>query len=181
MDCICKNVSDSAKAKLQAMQQDMIAMHQDMVDTAKRILRSAADPVSAVLRFLQERPEGTSMAGYTMNYVLLEAFEDESKIPGLVKILAGHVREVSRHSNIIELVNSHPAVEKWDQYLIKLKEQVKFEIRRERDLFVMDRIVGLTAVEHGIELPVELIKVEPPDLIVTVRLGPLHPKRILSI
>jgi hypothetical protein len=175
MDCICKNVPDSA------LKDKLLAMHQDLVDAAKRILRSAADPVSAVLRFLQERPEGTSMAGYTMNYVLLEAFEDESKIPGLVKILAGHVLEISRHANVIEMVNSHPAAEKWDQYLIKLKEKVKFEIRRERDLFIMDRIVGLTAVEHGIELPVELIKVEPPDLIVTVKLGPLHPKRILSI
>jgi hypothetical protein len=175
MDCICKNKPDTAfKAKLHAM-------HHELVDGAKRILRTAADPVSGVLRFLQERPEGTSLAGYAMSYILLEAFEDEANIPGLVKILAGHVREISRHANIIDIVNSHAAVEKWDHYMIKLKEQIKFEIRRDREFFLMDNIVGLTAVEHGIELPVELIKIQPPNLIVTFKLGPLRPKRVLSI
>jgi hypothetical protein len=175
MDCICKNKPDTAfKAKL-------LTMHHDLVDGAKRILRSAADPVSGVLRFLQERPEGTSLAGYAMNYVLLEAFEDEANIPGLVRILAGHVREIKRQANIIDIVNSHAAVEKWDHYMIKLKEQIKFEIRRDHEFFLMDKIVGLTAVEHGVELPVELIKIQPPNLIVTFKLGPLHPKRVLSI
>jgi hypothetical protein len=175
MDCICENKPDTAfKAKLHAM-------HHDLVDGAKRVLRSAADPVSGVLSFLQERPEGTSLAGHAMNYVLLEAFEDESKIPGLVRILAGHVKEISRHANIIDIVNSHAAVEKWDHYLIKLKEQIKFEIRHDRGAMLMDNIVGLTAVEHGVELPVELIKIQPPNLIVTLKLGPLHPKRVLSI
>jgi hypothetical protein len=175
MDCICKSKPDSAfRTKLHEM-------HSELADRAKRIVRSAADPVSAVLRFLQERPEGTSLAGYAMSYVLLEAFEDEAKIPGLVRLLAAHVREINRQANIIDIVNSHAAVEKWDHYLVKLKEQIKFEIRRERDVFMMDKIVGLTAVEHGIEAPVELIKIQPPNIIVTLRFGLLRPQRVLSI
>jgi hypothetical protein len=116
-----------------------------------------------------------------MDFVLRETFEDETSIPSLIKILAGHVREINRRANVIDILNEHAVVEKWGSYLIKQKERIKFEITRERNLFVLNNINGLYAVEHGMELPVETIRVEPPVLIVTVKLGVLRPQRIVSI
>lgn len=175
MDCICVNKPDSAlKLKLKDM-------HQDMVQRSQRILRSATDPVSAVLHFLQERPEGASLTGYVMDHVLHETFEDRANIPELVKILAGHVREITRQADVIDVINEHAAIEKWGNYLIKQKERIKFEVLKERDIFVMNNIIGLTAVEHGIELPIEKISVQPPHLVVTLKLGVLRPQRTVEI
>ncbi len=175
MECICGNKPDSVlKLKLRSL-------HHDMVERSQRILRSATDPVSAVLHVLQQRPEGTSLTGDVMDFALQETFEDEAKIPGLVKILAGHVHEITRQANVIDIIKEHATMEKWGNYLIKQKERIKFELLKERDLFVMNNIIGLTAVEHGIELPVEKISVQPPNLVVTVKLGMLRAKRTLEI
>jgi len=174
MDCICEDKPDNAvKAKLHSV-------HHELVDRARRILRSATDPVSAVVRFLHERPENVSVSGHVLHYVLRETFQ-EKEIPTLVRILSAHVRDVIRTSNVIEIINTHPAVEQWGDYLLKQKDRIKFEIARERERFLIKNIVGITAVEHGIELPIEKILIQPPKLVVTVRIGPLTPQRILDI
>jgi hypothetical protein len=46
---------------------------------------------------------------------------------------------------------------------------------------VLKNIQGLIGVEHGVEVPLEKILVQPPKLIVTVRLGILHPQRVVDI
>ena len=116
-----------------------------------------------------------------MDYVLKETFGEEEKIPGLVRILAAHAKEVIRHANVINIINEHPAAERWGQYLIKQKERIKFEIARERELLVLKNIVGLIAVEQDLELPVDKISIEPPKLIVTVKMGILRPQRVLDL
>jgi hypothetical protein len=62
-----------------------------------------------------------------------------------------------------------------------LKERIKFEVGKEKDLVVLDKISGLTAVENGIELPVEKISIKPPQLIITVKLGILRAQRMVDI
>lgn len=153
----------------------------ELIEYAKRILRTASDPISAVIRFLHERPEHVSLPGYVVERVLLEAFESREHIPGLVRILAGHVREISRNRNVIGIIKDHAAVEKWGNYLIKQSDLVKFEVGRERDKLVLKNIGGLVAVEHGIEIPLDKILVNPPKLEVTLRFGLLRPQRIIDI
>jgi hypothetical protein len=177
MNCICCRKEKFNRKLLTKLQR----LESDLFDKAKKMLRTAGDPVSAVIRFLHERPEESSLRGLVMHYVLREAFGDEEKIPDLVRILAGHVREIIRHANVIDIVNEHPAVERWGQYMIKQKERIKFEIARERDLLVLTNIVGLTAIEKGMELPLEKISVQPPNLIVTVKMGILRPQRVFNI
>jgi len=177
MTCLCHRkvkVNRRLIAKLHNLEQEL-------VDAAKKMLRTASDPISAVVRFLHERPEGSSLKGLVMYYVLHETFEEEEKIPSLLRILAGHVREVIRHANVIDIINEHPAVERWGKYLIKQKERIKFEIARERELLVLRDVVGLFAVEHGLELPLEKISIQPPKLVVTARLGLLRPQLVLDI
>jgi hypothetical protein len=156
-------------------------LESELVDIAKRILRTASDPISAVIKFLHERPENQSLPGYVVDRVLLEAFESPERIPGLVRILAGQVREISRHRNVIDILKDHPAAEKWGNYLIKQANNIKFEVGKERDKLVLKNIGGLTAVEHGIEIPLDKIIVNPPKLEVTLRLGLLRPQRIIDI
>lgn len=156
-------------------------MEADLVEVARRILRSAGDPFSGVMQFLHERPENTVLNGELMKKVLHESFGDPDKIPGLVKILAAHVREIIRHSNVINVVNERPAVERWGNYLIKQKERIAFEVSQDNNYLVLKNIVGLIAVEHGIELPLEKILVKPPNLIVTVKLGILRPQKVVEI
>jgi hypothetical protein len=153
----------------------------ELVATAQRLLRTAGDPLSAVIRFLHERPENQSLPGYVVNKVLLEAFEDQEKIPALVRILAAHVSEIGRHNNVIDIVNGHPATERWGHLLIKQTGRIKFEVAFERGKLVLNNISGLIGVEHGVELPLERIMVQPPKLIVTAKLGLLRPQRILDI
>ena len=108
-------------------------------------------------------------------------FGDADKIPGLVSVLAGHVKEVVRHANVISIVNEHAAVERWGQYIIKQKERIRFELDREKGKLVLRNIAGLAAVENGIEVALEKILVNPPKLEVTLKLGPLRPQRIIDI
>lgn len=161
--------------------QKLAAMENDLVDVAKRVLRTASDPFSAVMHFLHERPEGTSLPGYVVKRVLLETFGSSEQIPGLIAVLAGHVKEVVRHSNVISIINEHAAVERWGKYIIKQKDRIKFELGRERDKLVLKNIAGLVAVEGGIEAALEKILVNPPKLEVTLRLGLLRPQRIVDI
>lgn len=153
----------------------------ELIDVAKKILRTASDPISAVIRFLHERPENQTLPGYVVEKVLLETFESYDRIPGLVKILAGQVREIVRHRNVIELLKEHPAAERWGNYLIKQADLIKFEVAKERDKVVLKNIGGLVAVEHGIEIPLDKILVNPPKLEVTLRFGLLRPQRIIDI
>lgn len=153
----------------------------DLADTARRVLRTAGDPFSAVIKFLHDRPEDSSLAGISVKRVLLDAFGAPEQIPGLVRVLSAHVREVVRHRNIIDVRNEHLAREFWSGYLIKLKEHVKFEVAREHDKLVLKNIAGIVAVEHGVELPLERILVNPPKLEITVKLGILRPVRSVDI
>lgn len=184
MDCICcqkEKLNQKLITKFHTIETDLVDKASELVDKAKKHLRTASDPISAVIRFLHERPEDASLRGLVMAYVLRETFGEEEKIPGLVRILASHVREIIRHSNVIDIINEHPAVERWGKYLIKQKERIKFEIARERERLVLKNIVGLTAVEEGMELPLEKISVQPPHLVVTVKLGILRPNRVFDI
>jgi hypothetical protein len=177
MSCICsrrERINKRIVSKLHNLEHDL-------VDTAKKVLRTAGDPFSGVIRFLHEHPEEASLKGLVMQHVLRETFGDEDKIPQLVRIFSSHVREIIRHANVIDIINEHPAVERWGNYLIKQKERIKFEIARERDLLVLKNIAGLVAIEQGLELPLEKIAVQPPKLVVTVQLGILRPQRVLDI
>lgn len=176
MDCACFT-DESSNGPLQKL----LDMEQELVDVARKVLKSAGDPISGVIRFLHERPENTSLPGQLVNRVLLGAFGDREQIPALVKLLSAHVREIARSSNVISIVNEHPAVEKFGQYVIKQKEKIAFEVAKEKDKTLLKNIVGLVAVEHGMDLPLEKILVQPPNLIVTVKLGLFPAQRTLEI
>lgn len=153
----------------------------ELVDVAKRIMRTASDPITAVIRFLHERPENQSLPGYVIDRVLVETFESAERIPGLVRILACSVEQINRRSNVIDILKDKPASERWGSYLIKQHKNIKFEVAKERDKLVLKNIGGLFAVEHGIELPLEKIVINPPKLEVTLRIGLLRPQRIVDI
>ncbi len=177
MDCPCpgKDLLNRQRAKLE---NEII----ELIDVARKIVKTASDPVSAVARFLHERPENTSLPGYVIDRVLEEAFDCPEQIPTLVRILAGHVKEISRgRSNVIDILKEHPGIERWGNYIIKQAETIKFEVGRERDRLVLKNIGGLIAVEHGIEIPLDKILINPPKLEVTLRLGVLRPQRIIDI
>lgn len=171
MNCSCHN------QRLQKIESDI----SDIAENAIRLLRSASDPFTGVIKFLHERPEDVSLAGISVKQILLDAFGTREQIPGLVRLLSAHVREIVRHSNIIDVRNEHLAQESWSGYLIKLKEQVKFEVARERDKLVLKNINGLVCIEHGMEVPLEKILVNPPKLEITVKLGLLRPVRAVDI
>lgn len=173
MDCRC--------AGRELLKEQLQKIEGDVVDVAKKMVRTASDPISAVVRFLHERPEGQSLSGYVVDRVLLEAFETTEEIPGLIKVLAGHVREIKRTRNVIGILKEHPAAEKWGNYLIKQQERIMFEVGRERDRLVLKNIAGLFAVEHGVEIPLDKILINPPKLEVTLRLGILRPQRVVDI
>ena len=177
MDCHCEDAKDSKDHQLM---QKLVTMEQELVEVARRILKTASDPFSGVIKFLHERPENNSLPGKLVNNVLQQTFCNE-EIPGLIKIMAGHVREIYRHSNVIDIIKEHPTTEKWGNFMIKQKERIKFEVGLEKGRLVLNNIQGLIGVEHGIELPLEKITVSPPNLIVTVKMGMLHPQRTVSI
>jgi hypothetical protein len=154
----------------------------ELVAAAKRLLKTASDPFTAVINFLHERPENASMPGFLVNKVLEEAFGDRENIPSLVRILSTHVRELRRHKgNVIELINEHPAAERWGQFILKQRERINFEVAMEKGMLVLKNITGLVGVEHGVELPLDKILVQPPKLIVTVKLGILRPQKEVEI
>lgn len=177
MTCNCRKYQITEAVLLNKIQD----VEDELISRARQILRGASDPVSAVIKFLQERPEGSSLTGYVMDHILAEAFGEYENIPALVKILAGHVREVIRQSNVINVINEHPTVEKWGNYIIKQTDRIKFEINKERDFLVLENIAGIFAVEHGIPIPIEKITIKPPKLIVKLNLGIFRPSRVVDI
>ncbi|MBX9686310.1 MAG: hypothetical protein K2X27_06380, partial [Candidatus Obscuribacterales bacterium] len=109
------------------------------------------------------------------------SFGSYEQVPGLVKLLSAHLKEVVRSSNVIAIYNEHFSQADFCGYLLRLKEQIKFEVCREKDKLVLKNIAGLVAVEHGIELPLERILVNPPKLEITVKLGLLRPVKAVDI
>jgi hypothetical protein len=174
VDCQC-NREDNQQSLLKPA-----SMEQDLVEVARRMLKTASDPFSGVIKFLAERPEDNSLPGTLITGVLENTFGNE-EIPGLIKIMSGHVREIYRHANVIDIIKEHPTAEKWGNFIIKQKDRIKFEVGLEKGRLVLNNIQGLIGVEHGVELPLEKITVQPPNLIVTVKMGILHPQRTVSI
>jgi hypothetical protein len=161
--------------------QKILDIEQDLVDTAKRMVKTASDPLSAVIRFLHERPENSSLPSTVIHRVLVRTFGDMENVPGLVRILAAHVREIGRHANVIDIINEHPATERWGNFIIKKKERVKFEVVFDKGRLMLNNINGLIGVEHGVDFPLERILVIPPKLIITVKLGVLHPQKEVDL
>ena len=174
MSCKCNEAGNSQ------IVQKLKSLEQELVEVARKILRSASDPMTAVIRFLHERPEHSSLPGYVVNGVLEQTFGNE-EIPGLIRILSSHAREVVRHSNVIELIKEHPTTEKWQHFLIKQTERVRFEVGLDKGKLVLKNINGLIGIEHGIELPLEKILINPPNLIITVKMGILRPERVVAM
>lgn len=177
MSCNCSR-DESA---IGPIAQKLLGKEQELIDAAKKFLNKASDPFSGVINFLHDHPEDSSLPGLIVNRVLLGAFGESENIPGLIRVLASHVHEIARKSDVINIINEHPAVEKWGQYLIKQKEKIAFKVCHEKGKLLLNDIVGLVAVEHGVELPLEKILVSPPNLIVTVKLGLLRPQKVVEI
>lgn len=176
---ICNCCRD--ESSLGPIAQKLLDKEQELIDAASKFLSKASDPFSGVINFLHDRPEDSSLPGLIVNRVLLGAFGEADKIPGLIRVLASHVHEIARKSDVISIINEHAAVEKWGQYLIKQKEKIAFKVTHDKGKLLLNDIVGLVAVEHGVELPLEKILVSPPNLIVTVKLGLLRPQKVVEI
>jgi hypothetical protein len=177
LNCSCPS-NELVSKQLQKLENELL----EMAVNAKRLVKTASDPISAMIRFLHERPENVSLNGLSIKTVLVDAFGSYEQVPGLLRLLSAHVRDVVRHSNVIAIYNEHFSQGDWGGYLIKVKENIRFEVSRDRDkLLVLKNIAGLICVEHGIELPLETIRVNPPKLEVTVKLGLLRPTRVVDI
>jgi hypothetical protein len=174
LNCTCNEAGNSQ------IVQKLKTLEQELVEVARKVLKSASDPMTGVIRFLHERPENSSLPGHLINGVLEQTFGNE-EIPGLIRILAGHAREVVRHANVIELIKEHPTTEKWQDFIIKQTDRVRFEVGFDQGRLVLKNINGLIGIEHGIELPLEKILINPPNLIVTVKMGMLRPQRVVSM
>lgn len=163
------------------IRETLVSCENEMIEVARRVVKNASDPFSGVIKFLQERPEGSSMHGYLVNRVLIETFGSTDQVPGLIRAIASHVHEVIRQANVINIVNEHPTAERWGSFIIKQKERMRFEVASEKDGLVLKNIQGLFGMEHGVEAPLEKIVVKPPKLIVTLNLGLLHPQKVLDL
>ncbi|MDZ4834496.1 MAG: hypothetical protein SGJ27_12025 [Candidatus Melainabacteria bacterium] len=177
MTCDC-----CAREKLpEQLLQKLTEVEQDLTHTAQRIVKAASDPFSGVIRFLEDRPENTSLHGYFVDRALVDTFGGRDQIPGLIRAIASHVRHVIRHANVINIVNEHPTAERWGQYVIKQTENMRFEIAVEKGYLTLKNIKGLFGIEHGIELPLEQIIVKPPKLVVTANMGLFKPQKVFDI
>ena len=177
VNCSC-NERDSLNDRLVQKLQNM---ESELVSAAQRMVKGAGDPFSGVMRFLLERPDNTPLQGYLVDKALLGTFGSRDQIPGLIRAIGSHVREVIRSSNVIRIINEHPTTERWGDFIIKQKEDMMFELFEEKGCLVLKNITGLSGIERGIEVQLEKIKVEPPKLIVTARMGLLSPQRVLDI
>ncbi len=153
----------------------------DLINKAQKILKHASDPISGVIKFLHDRPDGVSMSGHIANHVLEESFGGSHKIPQLVKLLSSHMVEIIRNANSIIITKECMSTQKLGHFLVKQKDRVKFDIKQEKESITLSNISGLTGLEHGVELPIEKIQIQPPKLIVTAKLGLLRPQKILDI
>ncbi len=175
MTCDCqKDLNDQLIQKLQEMEQELFAV-------AQKIIKGASDPFSGVIKFLYERPDNSPLHGYLVDKALLETFGSRDRIPGLIRAIASHVKEVIRQSNVIRIINEHPTSERWGNFIIKQTENMKFEVTNENGYLVLKNIKGLIGIEHGVELPLEKIVVKPPKIVVTANMGLLHPQKVLDI
>lgn len=163
------------------IRETLVSCEKEMIEVARGVVKNASDPFSGVIKFLQQRPEGSSMHGYLVNRVLIETFGSTDQVPGLIRAIASHVHEVIRQANVINIVNEHPTAERWGSFIIKQKERMRFEVASEKDGIVLKNIQGLFGMEHGVEAPLEKIVVKPPKLIVTLNLGLLHPQKVLDL
>ncbi len=161
--------------------QKLSEVEQELTLKAQRIVKAASDPFSGVIRFLEDRPENSSLHGYFVDRALIDTFGSRDQIPGLIRAIASHVRHVIRQANVISIVNEHPTAERWGQYVIKQAESMRFEIGVEKGHLTLKNIKGLFGIEHGVELPLEKIVVQPPKLIVTANMGLFHPQKVLDI
>lgn len=177
MKCGCcskDNLNEHIRAKFNEVEHELVAK-------ARRVVKTASDPFSAMIKFLHERPEDSSLHGYLVDKVMLETFGSKEEIPGLLRAIGSHVREVIRQADVIKVINEHPTAERWGNYVIKQKESMRFEVAFERGNLVLRNISGLIGIEHGVEAPLERIEVKPPKLIVTLNMGILRPQRVLDI
>jgi hypothetical protein len=156
------------------------ALEAELAEVADKTVKAASDPFSGVIRFLAERPENTSMPGTVLNGVLDRIFTG-SNCPGLLRLMAGHVKEVIRRGKSLELVKEHATTEPFSDFVVKQAQKVKFDVGDDKGKMVLNNIHGLTGVEHGIDLPLEKIVVNPPNLLVTVKLGLLRPQKTVAI
>lgn len=176
VNCFCKG-----KELFNNQVKKLTEVEHELIEAAKRLLKQASDPVTAVIKFLHDRPENKVMNGLEVQQILIESFEEGDRIPQLVSLLSGHVKQIIRHANVIDIVNEHAVQDKIGGYIVNLKEHLKFEIGNEKGKTVLKNIHGMLVVEHGIELPIEKIVINPPKLEVTVKIGLLRPQRILDI
>ncbi len=163
------------------IRETLVACENEVIEIARKVVKSSSDPFSGVIKFLEGRPENSSLHGYHVNRVLMETFGSRDEIPGLIRAIASHVREVIRQSNVISIVNEHPTAERWGNFIIKQKEKIRFEVGREKDCLVLKNIAGLVGIEHGIECPLEKILVQNGKLVVTLNMGFLHPQKVLDL
>jgi len=156
-------------------------VEKELVEAAKKMVKSASDPFSGVITFLHQRPENVSLKGSLIDVMLLETFGSRDEIPGLLKAISSQVNEIIRQANVIQINNHQPTAEKWGAYIIKKKESMKFEIGNEKGFLVLKNIKGLFGTEHGVELPLEKITVMPPKIVVTLNMGLVRPQRVLDL
>jgi hypothetical protein len=174
VECKCGQVVPNDKIeKLQALEAEL-------AEVADKTVKAASDPFSGVIRFIAERPENSSMPGPVLNGVLDRIFTD-SNCPGLLRLMSGHVKEVIRRGKSVEMIKEHATSEPFSDFVVKQAQKVKFDVGDEKGKMVLNNILGITGVEHGIELPLEKILVSPPNLIVTVKLGLMRPQKTVAI
>ena len=174
MQCRCGEIVAGEQAdKLQSLATELAGV-------AGSTVKSASDPFSGVIRFLVEHPENSSMPGPVLNQVLDQIFSN-SKCPGLLRLMAGHVKEVHRRGKTIELVKEHATSEPFSDFVVKQADKVKFEVGEDKGKMVLNNVQGITGVEHGMDLPIEKILVSPPNLVVTVKLGLMRPQKTVAI
>jgi hypothetical protein len=177
VDCKCKDDSQIASP----LKDRLIVLEKELLEVAQRLLKTASDPVTPVVRFLHERPENVSLPGYVLKRVLHQAFGQSDNVPGMVNLLAGHVKEIVRHANVINIINEHASMEYWGNYMIKQKERIKFEVTYDKGRTVLKNIQGLVAVQHGIDASLDKVLINPPQMEITLKVGILRPRLTVDI
>lgn len=153
----------------------------EIIDIAHKLMRSATDPFTGVIRFLHQQPENQALSGTIVKSILLDVFEKPEQIPAIVKLFSGQVRHIVRRANVIDIINEQASQQAFSGHLLKLKDRIKFEVGVEKGCTVLKNIAGLIAVEHGLEVPLDKIIINPPKLEITLRLGLLRPHRTVDM
>lgn len=165
--------------------QDLLArlaeVEREVVEKAKVVVKGASDPFSGLIKFLHQRPENEGLDGQVVEALLIESFGCKEEVPELIRAIAAKVRTIIRQSDVIKLTNEGITLEEWGKFVIKKKEETRFEVAYEKGELVLKNIKGLFGIEHGVELPLEKIQVRPPKLIVTAKMGLVRPQRVLDL